>query len=56
MKSLIKGYGREKRLGTAALANQLRDGSEVVRHRRRPLSTLQKNVFLLLVIVIYVTG
>jgi hypothetical protein len=30
MKSLIKGYRREKRLGTAVLDNELTDGNEVV--------------------------
>jgi hypothetical protein len=28
-KSLIKGYGREKRLGTAVLDSELTDGNEV---------------------------
>jgi hypothetical protein len=36
MKSLIKGYGREKWLGTAGLDSRLTDGCEVVSLMRRP--------------------
>jgi hypothetical protein len=39
MKSLIKGYGREERLGTAGLDKLLTEDGEVVSLSRRPRST-----------------
>jgi hypothetical protein len=51
MKSLIKGYGREKRLGYTGLDNRLTDGSEDVSLTNRLHSTPQKHFFLFLVLI-----
>jgi hypothetical protein len=45
MESLIKGYGREKRLGTAGLGSGFTDGCKVVSPTHRPHSTPQKYYF-----------
>jgi hypothetical protein len=55
MKNLIKGYGREKRLGYIGIDNRLIDDGKVVNPMHRPHSTLQKHYFVLLVLI-YVRG
>jgi hypothetical protein len=45
MKSLIKGYGREKRLGYTGLDNRLTEGGKVASPRHRQRSTPQKHYF-----------
>jgi hypothetical protein len=46
MKSLIKAYGREKRLGYTCLNNRLTVGNEGVSLTSRPLSAPQKDILL----------
>jgi hypothetical protein len=48
MKSLVKGYGREKRLGYTALNNRLTDDGKVVSLIRRPRCTPLKDVLVLI--------
>jgi hypothetical protein len=43
MKSLIKGYGREKRLGCTVLDNRLTYGGKAVSLTRRQLFTPQED-------------
>jgi hypothetical protein len=56
MKSLIKGYVREKWLGTAVLDNQLKDGGEVVRPYMPSTSPLEDSCFSFLLETEKITG
>jgi hypothetical protein len=50
MKSLIKGYEREKRLGTAGLGSGLTDDGKVISPTHRPHSIPRNIIFLRLVL------